>query len=266
MKTSSAFGGYGRALLLVVLVPLLWSFPTGLMLGELASAIPAEGGFYAWVCRALGPFWGFQEAWLSLAASVFDMAIYPTTFVLYLERLAPAMTQGHRALLLKRDACSRSWLSARPATSSRTARPAPAARRGPMPRASAPSPGLATASTCAWASRSRSSPQLARRQPQVMPPVVRLPHDGLSAPLRSPRLCGPIRSSTNPSVAHASPYRMSRRQAFRAHDCARPRERRRVRRRVAVRVISNCRRARIGETDVRAGLARRARHHGFEHE
>jgi amino acid transporter len=49
----------------------------------------------------MGPFWGFQEAWLSLAASVFDMAIYPTTFVLYLERLAPSLTQGHRAILLE---------------------------------------------------------------------------------------------------------------------------------------------------------------------
>jgi len=93
--------GYGGALLLVFLIPFLWSFPTGLMLGELAAAIPDEGGFYAWVCRAMGPFWGFQEAWLSLAASVFDMAIYPTIFVLYLERLAPAMTEGHRGLLLK---------------------------------------------------------------------------------------------------------------------------------------------------------------------
>ena len=34
-----------------------------------AAALPDEGGFYAWVRRALGPFWGFQEAWLSLAAS-----------------------------------------------------------------------------------------------------------------------------------------------------------------------------------------------------
>ena len=93
--------GYGRALLLVFLIPLFWSFPTGLMLGELAAAIPDEGGFYAWVCRAMGPFWGFQEAWLSLAASVFDMAIYPTIFVLYLERLAPAMTQGHNGIYLK---------------------------------------------------------------------------------------------------------------------------------------------------------------------
>ena len=66
------------------------------MVGELASSIPAEGGFYVWVRRALGPFWGFQEAWLSLAASVFDMAIYPTIFVLYLGRLAPAWTAGYR--------------------------------------------------------------------------------------------------------------------------------------------------------------------------
>jgi amino acid transporter len=59
------------------------------MLAELSSAIPAEGGFYVWVRRAMGPFWGFQEAWLSLAASVFDMAIYPTIFVLYLSKFWP---------------------------------------------------------------------------------------------------------------------------------------------------------------------------------
>lgn len=95
------FAGYGRALLLLFLLPLFWSLPTALMLGELAAAIPQEGGFYIWVRRALGPFWGFQEAWLSLSASVFDMAIYPTTFVLYLQHLAPALTAGHRGLLIK---------------------------------------------------------------------------------------------------------------------------------------------------------------------
>jgi amino acid permease len=90
--------GYLRALLLLAIVPLLWSLPTALMVGELASSIPAEGGYYVWVRRALGPFWGFQEAWLSLAASVFDMAIYPTIFVLYLSRTAPALTAGSRAI------------------------------------------------------------------------------------------------------------------------------------------------------------------------
>jgi amino acid transporter len=88
--------GYGRALLLLALVPLVWSLPTSLMVGELASALPEEGGYYCWVRRALGGFWGFQEAWLSMAASVFDMAIYPVIFVTYLERLEPAWTAGSR--------------------------------------------------------------------------------------------------------------------------------------------------------------------------
>ncbi len=95
------FAGYGRALLLLLILPFFWSLPTTLMLGELASSIPEEGGFYAWVRRAMGPFWGFQEAWLSLAASVFDMAVYPTIFVSYLGRIAPSLTSGHRGLLLE---------------------------------------------------------------------------------------------------------------------------------------------------------------------
>ena len=91
--------GYLRALVLLLVIPFFWSFPTSLMVGELASALPEEGGYYRWVQRALGPFWGFQEAWLSLAASVFDMAIYPVTFVLYLSRVEPAWTAGSRGTL-----------------------------------------------------------------------------------------------------------------------------------------------------------------------
>lgn len=91
--------GYGRALLLLVLVPLIWSLPTTLMVGELSAALPEEGGYYAWVRRAMGPFWGFQEAWLSLLASIFDMAIYPTLFVLYLGRFVPALEGERNAFL-----------------------------------------------------------------------------------------------------------------------------------------------------------------------
>ena len=89
--------GYLRALLILALVPFVWSLPTSLMVGELASALPDEGGYYVWVRRALGRFWGFQEAWLSLAASVFDMALYPVTFVAYLGRIAPTLTAGYRS-------------------------------------------------------------------------------------------------------------------------------------------------------------------------
>ena len=93
--------GYRLTVVILFLTPLVWSLPTGLMVGELAAALPAEGGFYVWVRRAMGPFWGFQEAWLSLVASIFDMAIYPTVFVLYLGTLWPAATAGHRGIALK---------------------------------------------------------------------------------------------------------------------------------------------------------------------
>jgi amino acid transporter len=86
--------GYGMSIIVLCLVPLLWSLPTALMVGELASSIPDRGGFYIWVQRALGDFWAFQEVWLSLTASIFDMAIYPTLFVAYLSFLAPSLTAG----------------------------------------------------------------------------------------------------------------------------------------------------------------------------
>ena len=86
--------GFLKAILILLALPFLWSLPTALMIGELASALPDEGGYYVWVRRALGPFWGYQEGWLSLSASIFDMAIYPAIFVLYLGRFWPTLTAG----------------------------------------------------------------------------------------------------------------------------------------------------------------------------
>ena len=89
--------GYGWAIAILLVLPFVWSLPTALMIGELASAIPADGGFYIWVRRALGPFWGYQESWLSLSASIFDMALYPAIFVLYLGKFSPVLTAGWKA-------------------------------------------------------------------------------------------------------------------------------------------------------------------------
>jgi len=86
--------GFLKAILILLILPFLWSLPTALMIGELASAIPADGGFFIWVRRALGTFWGYQESWLSLSASIFDMALYPAIFVLYLGKFSPALTAG----------------------------------------------------------------------------------------------------------------------------------------------------------------------------
>jgi amino acid transporter len=90
--------GYGRGILILLFLPVLWCLPTAFMIGELSSALPQEGGYYAWVRRGLGNFWGFQEAWLSLAASIFDMAIYPTLFVFYLKQMSPWFGAGNHGI------------------------------------------------------------------------------------------------------------------------------------------------------------------------
>jgi amino acid transporter len=93
--------GYGGALAILLITPVLWSTPAALMVSELSSAIPEEGGFYIWVQRGMGRFWGFQEVWLSLAGSVFEMALYPTLFVDYVGHFAPAITAGHRGIAIE---------------------------------------------------------------------------------------------------------------------------------------------------------------------
>ncbi|HVA95672.1 MAG TPA: APC family permease [Candidatus Dormibacteraeota bacterium] len=92
--------GYAATLLILLITPLLWSLPAALMVSELATAIPEEGGFYIWVRRGMGRFWGFQETWLSLAGSVFEMALYPNLCVAYIGRFMPGLVAGHRGLYL----------------------------------------------------------------------------------------------------------------------------------------------------------------------
>jgi amino acid transporter len=90
--------GYAGAILILLVTPVIWALPTVLMVSELASTLPEEGGYYVWASRSMGRFWGFQEAWLSLVGGVFDIGIYPTLFVGYLGHFAPWMTAGHRGL------------------------------------------------------------------------------------------------------------------------------------------------------------------------
>ena len=93
--------GYGRALLLLALVPLVWSLPTSLMVGELASALPEEGGYYHWVRRAMGPFWGFQEAWLSAGGERLRHGDLSGDFCAVSgDASTPAWTAGARGTLL----------------------------------------------------------------------------------------------------------------------------------------------------------------------
>ena len=69
-----------------------------LAMAELASALPEEGGYVAWVRRAFGPFWGFQVGWWSWINSFVDVAVYPALFADYLRFWWPGMSSLERWL------------------------------------------------------------------------------------------------------------------------------------------------------------------------
>jgi amino acid transporter len=86
--------GPGMGLLLIIITPILWALPASLVVAELATAMPVQGGYYYWVKTALGPFWGFQEGWWSWITSWVDLAIYPVLFVDYTAFFFPALNEN----------------------------------------------------------------------------------------------------------------------------------------------------------------------------
>jgi amino acid transporter len=88
--------GPGLALLTLLVIPIIWSLPETLIIGELASMLPEEGGYYRWVRRAFGDFWAFQNGWATWLYSLVDMAIYPVLFNQYLHWFLPGLGDGAR--------------------------------------------------------------------------------------------------------------------------------------------------------------------------
>jgi len=105
--------GPGVALLLLVATPLLYSVPETLLVGELASMLPAEGGYYQWVKRAFGRFWGFWNGWLSWTYSLLDMAIYPVLLIQYVGFFLPGLGWLERWLVALAMIWGATWLNLR---------------------------------------------------------------------------------------------------------------------------------------------------------
>lgn len=97
--TGGAFGleplvgqvGPGWAVALILLAPVVWSLPMALMVAELATLMPEEGGYYIWVRESLGSFWGVQEAWWTMGYGIALAAIFPVLFVSYLTFFIPSL-------------------------------------------------------------------------------------------------------------------------------------------------------------------------------
>src|SRR5438552_75935 len=105
--------GPGLGLLILALVPLVWSVPEALIVGELASMLPEEGGYYRWVDRAFGRFWAFQNGWLTWMYSLVDMAIYPVLFNQYLRYFIPGLDARAEWLISLAIIWGAAWINVR---------------------------------------------------------------------------------------------------------------------------------------------------------
>ncbi|MDR3225658.1 MAG: APC family permease [Clostridiales Family XIII bacterium] len=68
--------GPGMTIALLLVIPLVYGYPVGLVCAELGSAMPDEGGFYVWPKKAFGEFWGFQAGWWRTIATYIDNTLY----------------------------------------------------------------------------------------------------------------------------------------------------------------------------------------------
>ena len=108
--------GPGLGLLILILVPLIWSVPEVLIVGELASMLPKEGGYYRWVDRAFGRFWAFQNGWLTWMYSLVDMAIYPVLFDQYLRYFVPGLNAHSEWIVSLAVIWGATWINLRGST------------------------------------------------------------------------------------------------------------------------------------------------------
>jgi amino acid transporter len=86
--------GAGMALLLICIVPFVYSVPNIFMVRELQSMMPVEGGYYHWTKQGLNPFVGFMTGWMNWVMSWVDVSIYPVLGATYLAFFIPALNNG----------------------------------------------------------------------------------------------------------------------------------------------------------------------------
>lgn len=92
--------GPGMTIIMLCVLPFLWSAPQALCAAELGSAITDAGGFYKWIQRGLGEFWGFQGGWCRTLSCYIDNTVYIVLAGSYAKMLIPGMTDTAKFILM----------------------------------------------------------------------------------------------------------------------------------------------------------------------
>src|SRR5207248_471760 len=92
LEDQVATSGPGMTLIYHLVLPFFWCIPISLVVAELTSAMPVEGGFYRWTRAAFGDLWGFLAGWWNWCASFLLGGAYAVLFTDYLSFVFPEMS------------------------------------------------------------------------------------------------------------------------------------------------------------------------------
>jgi len=85
MEDVVSSSGPGATILMILVLPLIWSLPLALVSSELTGMVPEAGGLYRWIRRALGEYWSFQGGWWWTLSLYVDSAVYVALALDYLQ-------------------------------------------------------------------------------------------------------------------------------------------------------------------------------------
>lgn len=92
--------GPGMTIVILCILPFVWAAPQALCSAELGSFITDAGGFYKWIQRGLGEFWGFAGGWCRTVSCYIDNTLYIVLAGSYTQMLIPGMTDTAKFIFM----------------------------------------------------------------------------------------------------------------------------------------------------------------------
>lgn len=92
--------GPGMTIVILCILPFVWAAPQALCSAELGSFITDAGGFYKWIQRGLGEFWGFAGGWCRTVSCYIDNTLYIVLAGSYAQMLIPGMTDTAKFIFM----------------------------------------------------------------------------------------------------------------------------------------------------------------------
>ena len=105
--------GPGLTLLYLLVIPFFWCIPVSLVVAELTTALPVEGGSYMWVRDGFGEFWGFLVGWWSWSSSFVLIGLYAVLTTDYLKFFFPGIVGWKHYLMCVIILAAIAWINVR---------------------------------------------------------------------------------------------------------------------------------------------------------